>query len=91
MYKSPWQQQAAELRRLFSVKIYEGDPDKKKTKTRTETVIAFNATEAIQKASALGPVAEVPEAIDWITWDDPPLIIRDTAGPTDEVAKPTLE
>ena len=81
-----------ELRRLWEVTVYEGDPNAKKPKTRTETVIAFNAVEALRKCP--GQAAEEPRALMFVTWPEAgnPTIykIEDTAGPTDEIVNPTV-
>lgn len=77
-----------ELRRLWEVEVYKGDPDDEKPKTKKETVIAFNAVEANRLAP--GPVASEPVAISFVTWDDEPLLIEDTSGPTNKKAKPTI-
>ena len=88
MYKGKKDRHPRLLRRLWKVKKYvgdEGDPDRS---IREETVIAFNAVEAIRRAR--GAVAEMPEALHYVTWDDQPLRINDTGGPTDEVVEPTI-
>jgi hypothetical protein len=75
-----------ELRRLWELKVYKTD---KKVHTRTETVIAWNAVDAIRQAR--GEVATQPKAVCYVTWDDPPLEIYDpTAGPIDKIVTPSI-
>lgn len=76
---------ARELRRLYKCKVYKTD---KKCHTREETVIAWNAVDAIRQAR--GELAEQPEELCFVTWDDPPLEIYSTAGPTDKVVTPDV-
>ena len=78
-----------ELRRLWRIYVYDGDPnDPDGCSAREETVIAFNAVEANRKSG--GVLALQPEALHYVTWDDEPLRIDSTAGPTREVIQPTL-
>lgn len=88
MYKGPDDRITRALRRLWEVEIYEGDPDAKTPKTRTETVIAWNAVDAVRFCG--GKAASPPVAKDFVTWDEPPRIIRSTAGPEKATAKPTI-
>lgn len=80
------------LRSLWTVKIYDGDPDKKKTRIREETIVAFNAVEAIRKCP--GNVAEQPERVCYVTFPEkdgyPIHRIENTAGPTEEVIEPSI-
>lgn len=88
------------MRRLWSVKVFSSDPHTKKGKVkqtlpaiREETVIAHNATDAIQQ---LQFVAERPEFIGYVTYPRPGedwvyLIDSPKDGPkTDEKIKPTV-
>lgn len=77
------------LRRLWEVEVYKGDPDDPNTKTSIESVIGWNATDAIRQLGK-GRAATYPQEICYITWDDPPLRINDTAGPTDIEVKPSM-
>ena len=54
------------LRRIWELKIFEGDPDAKKPKTRKETVIAWNSVDAIRKAG--GRLSEEPKPIGFVSW-----------------------
>lgn len=87
-YRGPNDRVTRALRRLFVVKCYDGDPEKKKPKIKEEKVIAWNACDAIRRVNR--PVAEQPEPECYVTWDDQPLKIFETAGPTEEVADPTV-
>ncbi len=81
-----------ELRRLWEVKVYVGDPDAKKPKTKYITVVAFNTVEAIRLCG--GKAASEPVALSYVTWPenpgDPILQISDTSGPTDKLVDPTV-
>ena len=88
MYKGPRDRHPRLLRRLWKLKIYVGDEGDPGRSIREETVIAFNAVEAIRRAR--GAVAEQPEAVCYVTWDGEPLRIENTGGPTDEVIEPTI-
>jgi hypothetical protein len=78
-YRGPNDRETRALRRLFVVKVYDGNPK----------VIAWNQCDAIRRCG--GKVAELPEAECFVTWDDKPLKIFNKAGPTDELADPTVE
>lgn len=88
-YRGPNDRETRALRRLFVVKCYDGDPDDPDVGVTEEKVIAWNQTDAIRRAGR--PVAELPEAECYVTWDDKPLKIFETAGPTDEEALPTVK
>ncbi len=77
------------LRRLWKVQVFTGDPDDPGVEISEETVIAFNAVEAVRRVGR--PVALPPEPVCYVTWDDAPLRIENTAGPTDEVVTPSIE
>lgn len=82
-----------QLRRLWEVKVYDGNPDAKKTKTRKETVVAWNAVDAIRMCG--GVAAEPPKAVCFVTWPKgdetgPIFRIESTAGPSDEEITPTI-
>lgn len=86
-----------ELRRLWEVDTYDGDHNDPNCPIRTETVVAFNAVEAIRKASGRGRlVVTQPRALHFVTWpeqknsDGPIHKIESTAGPTDEVIEPMI-
>lgn len=81
------------LRRLFEVSVYRPAKGRKpgpRTKTSTETVIAWNAVDAIRRVAPL-EAAEQPRALVFVTWDEPPrVILNPVDGPTDEVVTPTM-
>ena len=77
-----------ELRRLWGLEVYDGDPDDPDVTTHTERCIAWNAQDAIRRCGKR--VAVMPESLGFVTWDDEPLIILNTHGPTDQVAAPTI-
>ena len=87
-YKGPNDIRTRELRRLWSVEIYEGDPDDPDSTTRMESVIAWNQPDAIRRCGER--VAVQPESLGFITWDEEPLFIETTKGPTDRVVEPTI-
>ncbi len=92
-YHAPGHQQGYELRRLFEVKVIVSGPTAKRKRYKKHTIIAWNQAEAtnLVEARAKKPVAELPTELDWVTWDEPPRIIKNpTDGPTDEIAEPTL-
>ena len=84
-----------ELRRLWEVEVYDGDSSDPHCPTKIETVIAFNAVDAIRKCGSSGVVKQ-PVALHYVTW--PPLLkptapllkITSTRGPTDEEVAPTI-
>lgn len=77
------------LRRLWEVEIYEGDPDAEEPETRDETIIAWNAVDAVRSCG--GRAVKEPTALGFVTWDDVPLLIESTKGPTKKTAEPTIE
>jgi len=88
-YKSPSQHETRELRRLWLVKVYEGDKDDPKCKIREERIIAWNSTEAIRQVP--GDIAELPESLGFVTWDKPAMMIHSTKeGATDVKADSTI-
>lgn len=88
-YKGPEDRVTRALRRLFVVKCFKGSPDAKKPKYEKVKVIAWNQTDAIRRVLPR-KVAELPEPECYVTWDDQPLKIHDTSGPTDELADPDV-
>lgn len=84
-----------ELRRLWKVKVYKGNPENKKPKFEYETIVAWNQTDAIR---GLGDraVAARPEEISYVTWPGEGqeatdiYEISDTAGPSNKKAKPSI-
>jgi hypothetical protein len=61
-----------ELRRLWEIEVYDGDPHEDPdtpTPTHKETIIAWNAVDAIRSAG--GPVAVQPKALFFVTWPVP--------------------
>jgi len=81
-----------ELRRLFEVRVYTGDPDAKRPKTKKETVVAFNAVEAVRFCG--GKASKQPEPLCYVTWpeaDGEPIFrINDTGGPTETEINPSI-
>jgi hypothetical protein len=84
-----------ELRRMWEVDLYDGDRNEPDCPIRTETVVAFNAVEAIRKCHGFFVVTP-PRALHFVTWPElkkpgePVRKIESTAGPTDEVVEPTI-
>ena len=84
-----------ELRRMWEVDLYDGDHNDPDCPIHTETVVAFNAVEAIRKCSGR-LVVTPPRALHFVTWPElkkPNESIRkieSTAGPTDEVVDPSI-
>jgi hypothetical protein len=86
--------QRRELMRLFKVEVYDGDPDDPKTKTLKETIVAWNAMDAIRRCGNKRLVSQ-PVASHHVTHpkheDGPIYKIDSTAGPTDETeVKPSI-
>jgi hypothetical protein len=85
---------ARELRRLWELVVYVGDPDAEKPKTKKETVVAFNPTDAVRRA-APRKLAVPAVALCFVTWpeeaDGPVYEIYSTAGPTNKKVKPTID
>jgi hypothetical protein len=83
-----------ELQSLFEVKIYTGNPDAKRPKTKKETVIAWNHVDAIRQCGKQ-KVAEQPKFLHHVTWSDiengPRFKIDSTAGPESQEIQPTLK
>jgi hypothetical protein len=75
-----------EMRKLYEVEVYLGDPDKKSTKTEVLTVVAWNEVDALRRLGG-HKAATQPKFVDFVSWDEPPRVIRDTAGPTEEVVE----
>lgn len=79
-----------EMRRLWEVEVFDGEPEDD-TPTHFETVVAWNAVDAINRCAA--HVAKMPEEICFVTWpDDEDKIYRidSTAGPSTEVIEPSV-
>lgn len=85
---------ARELRRFWELVVYLGDPDADKPKTKKETIIAWNPTDAIRRASPR-KLAVQPVEVGFVTWEenegDDIYFIESTAGPTNKKAKPTID
>lgn len=81
-----------ELRRLYEVEVYTGDPEANPVWVKKKTCVAFNQTQAIRVAG--GKVANQPKFICFVTWPekhgDPLLEIKDTGGPTTHRIEPTI-
>ena len=85
---------ARELRRLWELVIYVGDPDAEKPKTKKETIVAFNPTDAARRALPR-KLALPAVALSFVTWPEPPsedlYEIYTTAGPTNKKVKPSID
>lgn len=82
-----------ELRRLWRVEVYDGDPEGDGVTTHIETVIAFNAVAANRKAG--GPIAKEPVALHYVTWPEeengPVFRVNSTKeGPVGDPIEPTI-
>jgi hypothetical protein len=88
-YKGAAQARTQELRRLWLVTIYNGDKEDPDCPLKEETVIAWNSTDAVRRCGA--DVALLPTSLGFVTWDEEPLFIESTKGPTDQVAHPTIK
>lgn len=80
--------------RLFNVEVYDGDPDDPKTKILKESIIAWNAMDAIRRCGNRRLVSQ-PVAVHHVTHpkeeDGPIFKIDSTAGPTDDAeVKPSI-
>ncbi len=85
---------ARQLRRLWEVEIYMGDPDDPDTPTRTETVIALNGVEANRLAG--GRLVKPPKALYFVSWPKEtgqPIfrVDRPDIGPIGEPVKPSTK
>lgn len=83
-----------QLRRFWSLSVYNGDPDDPKTKLKTETIVSWNQTDATRLAGN-HVLSRLPELISYVTWPendgDPIYEIYDAGeGPTNKKVKPTL-
>lgn len=84
-----------ELRRLWSLEIFNGDPndpDDPDLSTRLETIVAWNAVDAIRHAG--GKLAYQPVALFYVTWPEVGkndiYKIESTAGPTGDPINPSI-
>jgi len=57
-----------ELRRLWEVDVYDGDPEDPDVEIRTETLIAWNAVDAIRHSN--GSVVSQPRAVCFVSWPE---------------------
>ena len=93
-YKGKTDLRSRELMRLFEVEVYDGDPDDSKTKTTKETIVAWNAMDAIRKCGAR-KLAYQPKELFHVTHPDqegePIYKIEDTGGPTEEEIQPSID
>lgn len=87
-YKGAGQLRTQELRRLWSLTIYDGDKEDLECPLRKETVIAWNSTDAIRRCGE--DVALLPTSLGFVTWDEKPLFIETTKGPTDRLVEPSI-
>ncbi len=72
-------------RRLYRVRVY---TDEARTQTTEETVIAWNPVDANRRAQA--EISEEPEALHFVTWDEPPRRIDTPQEGPLEVIEPTI-
>lgn len=77
--------QNRQLRRLYELHVFIGTNNL----TTKETVIAWNSVDAIRQAP--GEVACEPKELAFVTWERPPRLIFDTAGPSEIIAEPTID
>ena len=80
-----------ELQRFWECKLYKGDPNAKRPKTRTETVIGWNEVDVARKCG--GHLAERPKEVCFVyqkVKGGPFFKIESTAGPSDEVMEPSV-
>jgi len=93
-YKGKEDLRSRELMRLFELEVYDGDPDDPKTKTTKETIVAWNAMDAIRRCGARR-LATQPKELHHVTHPDqegePIYKIKDTGGPTEEEVKPSID
>ena len=86
--------QGRELRSLWEVELYDGNPDAKNPKTTTVTVVAFNQVEAIRLCGSR-KVASLPKFLHHVTWPEneggPIYKINGTAGPDKEKIRPDIQ
>lgn len=61
-------QRTQELRRMWEVLVYDGDPDDPNVTTSVETVVAWNAVDATRRSGK--PVAAQPKALYYVTWPE---------------------
>ena len=79
------------LRRLWRVMVFhpaKGKSITDRTPRRAETLVAWNAVDAIRQAP--GQLAREPEPVCWVTWDDPPRRIENTQDGPLEVVEPSI-
>lgn len=85
---------ARELRRLWELVVYVGDPDAEKPKTKKETVVAFNPVDAARRAMPR-KLAVRPKELTFVTWPEPGETdiyeIYSTAGPSNKKVKATID
>jgi hypothetical protein len=68
IYRNKGDKRGSELRRLWEVETFDGDPDDPATLTVKRTVIAWNAVDANRHAG--GRVASEPKPLYFVTWPE---------------------
>lgn len=84
--------QNTHLRQMFEIEVFKSaeERDAKKPKTKTETVLAWNAVDAIRRSGDLA--ASEPKSLGYVTPGDDPYFIEDPQkGPTKKKANPTIK
>lgn len=79
-------------RRLFAVRRFDiplGQDPVDTDPVIEDTVIAWNETDAMRRAP--GQHVEQPRFIDWVDWNDPPMIVRDQTFATFGEAAPSIK
>jgi hypothetical protein len=82
-------EKSRQLRRMWELSIYDGDPDDPEVGIVKETVIAWNAVDAGRRAVGKR-LALPPKFLHYVSWDEPPQKIFDSSGPTGEEAVPSI-
>ena len=82
-----------ELRRLWRIYIYDGDKEDPECPIREETLVAWNAVDAIRRCGQAA--ARQPEEVCFVSWpdDDAQAIQRvanPLAGPVGDVVVPSI-
>lgn len=75
-----------EMRKLYEVELYQGDPNDEDVETEIVTVVAWNTVDALRKCGRRH-AAHQPTFKHFVSWDEPPRRIEDTSGPLDEVVE----
>jgi hypothetical protein len=68
LYRGPDDDTGRELKRLWEVEVYVGDPDASEVETRKHTIIAWNHVDAIRHTG--GKPVVMPKALFFVTHPD---------------------